>query len=981
MSQPQTFSEWITYYLDLLKQQGRTQAEIARQMGVHPSLLTKWKTDDYGDKPDIDNAQAFADIARLTAPQRATLLRAAGYTVEISTVLDAPDYAAARERYLAALRERYNITQTAGFVEVVAQDEQVGNPRRLTLLGENGVYTPLLLDAPALRRPEAAAPRRRRSAEDELPDGEAQHPLALAEALALPGHLAFIGHAGSGKTTLLQVIASVLAAADPAALAPDLAPALPRSPAPLPIFLPLRLFERACAGAENGAAYTRCPDDLLRFVDDWFARWRPLAALPPDFLADHLRGGRAWLLLDALDEVPEPEHRQTLRNVIHALADQLPGVRLIVTARVLAYGTARLDDRFTVLTVRDLDDAQRAQMVRAIYRGLDVRDAARKADDLTGRIAGSGELQELTRTPVMVWTAAVVHALRGELPDSRAALYAAYVDILLKHSFKQSDEDAASVTALTDGQGWPLSERREYLTYAAFEVHRRLETQHERRAEPLVYIGERELSDDILATYFQENLGWKAAEARQRARSFVGLMVERSGLLYQSDQGYTLGDHLTMQEFLAGCYLGEHYRDLADDLPAMARSPWWRETLLLAAGYLAQERGSEARSFLLKLASAARPEDPAGPLAALSVAARGLLQLRARLRRPSWYTGLAQDFARRLYSQLNAASVDAPIPARQEAGLTLSLLYGMPGQEDGLTDPRFTGPLGLPAFVSIPAGTFWMGDNDSKESDERPRHQVTLDAYEIAAYPTTNAMYQHFVAAGGYANADWWAEAMADDYWKDGKVKDWLDDQWYDRPRYWDNPKWNTPAQPVVGVTWYEATAYCRWLTAALHDGFTYRLPTEAEWERAARPPSFPPAGGDERGVRYPWGNEWREGHCNSKEAGLEMTSPVGLFPAGAAHGAIHDMVGNVYEWCGDWYGETYYAQSQGARNPTGPEKGRSRVRRGGSWGVEGPSRCRGGSRNGPSPLGQVQQRRFSLRPNLSSETLSLGPCSLSFVL
>jgi len=967
MTQPQTFSEWIASYLALLKDQGYTQADVARRMRVHPSLLTKWKVGDYGDKPTFDNVTAFADVARLTPQQRVDLLRAAGYDVPVSTVLDAPEYIAARERYLAALCERYNITQTAGFVDVIAKDDQVGNPRRLTLLGEEGVYVPLLLDAAS------GADRASHRMDDEMQEAEAReaaHPLTLADALTLPGHLAIIGDAGSGKTTLLQVIASVLAAADPAALGDDIAPVLAalrseqtsRATDPLPIFLPLRLFERACATAH----YERCPEDLLRFVDDWFARWHPVTELPPGFLADHLRGGRAWLLLDALDEVPEPEHRKALRTVIHALADQLPGVRLIVTARVLAYGTARLDNRFTVLRVRDLDDDQRVQMVRNIYRGLDVLDAERKANDLATRITRSAELQDLTRTPVMVWTAAVVHALRGELPESRAALYAAYVEILLKHSFKQSDEDVESVTTLIDGQGWTLSERHEYLTYAAFEVHRRLETQRERRVEPLAYIGERELTDDILAAYFQENLGWDKREARQRARHFVALMVERSGLLYQSDQGYTLGDHLTMQEFLAGCYLGEHYREYTDLLPALVGNAWWRETLLLAAGYLAQERGTDARKFLVQLAASAPNGDPSGKLLALTVAGRGLVQLRARLRRPAWYTALAQDFANRLYPLLYAQPAAASIPARQEAGLVLGLLYGMPGEESSLQDPRFTAPLGLPEFIDIPAGPFWMGGDKRADKDERPRHQVTLDAYAMARYPTTNAMYARFIADEGYTNADWWAEAIADKYWTAGKGF-----HGGNLPPYWADSRWNNPSQPVVGVSWYEAVAYCRWLTATCADGYVYRLPTEAEWERAARWGNTPLPVGEGIGERvYPWGagdDEWREGYCNSKEAGLEVTSPVGLFPLGAAKGDIHDMVGNVYEWCGDWYGEDYYAQSQDAHNPIGPKKGNLRVLRGGSWYTEGPTLCRCGYRRRSVSRVRGRQLGVSLRPNLSS--------------
>ncbi|MDY0020650.1 MAG: SUMF1/EgtB/PvdO family nonheme iron enzyme, partial [Anaerolineae bacterium] len=757
------------------------------------------------------------------------------------------------------------------------------------------------------------------------------HPQTFSEILnAFPGHLAIVGDAGSGKTTLLHVLISALAAQDPAQIAPDLVNALP-TPLPLPIFLPLRFFEKACC-EQGSRRYTHCAPDLLRFIDDWFAQWHK-SDLPAGFLAAQLRAGRAWLLLDALDEIVDPVHRETVRNVIQDLAAQIEGTRMIVTARLTAYHNTQLNDRFTVVTVRDLNDNQRTRMVRALYNSLALTEAKRRAEELAWRFQASESLQTLARTPVMVWTAAVIHALRGELPEGRAALYDAYVEILLKQSFKRNRYDTSTVDALAEGEGWPLADRRHYLTYAAFKVHRLLESYPERKGAPRLLIGEDELADEILAPYFRENLGLSLRQARDHARAFLALMVERSGLLYESEQGYTIGDHLTMQEFLAACYVAENYA--AEDpegytafiREAVGRS-WWREILLLVAGYLAEKPGFQAAKFLRLLA--AQGETPSEQLAALALSGQGLLQLRAKMRRPTWYAGTAQELTQQLYTRLYAAPTEAPIPTRQEAGLALSRLYDTSG-EDGLSDPRFTGPLGLPAFVRIPAGTFWMGEDDSEDSDESPRHKVTLEAYEIARYPTTNAMFARFIAAGGYQDRRWWEEALAVESWEAGKVKDWVD-EWYALPRYGDNTRLNNPAQPVVGINWYEAVAYCCWLTAAANDGMIYRLPTEAEWERAAR---------GSKGTRYPWGNTWAEGYCNSKETALETTSPVGLFPWGAAEGGIEDMGGNIWEWCWDWYDEGYYAHTEDAYAPTGPEKGGYRVLHGGSWYDEGESACR----------------------------------------
>jgi formylglycine-generating enzyme required for sulfatase activity len=184
------------------------------------------------------------------------------------------------------------------------------------------------------------------------------------------------------------------------------------------------------------------------------------------------------------------------------------------------------------------------------------------------------------------------------------------------------------------------------------------------------------------------------------------------------------------------------------------------------------------------------------------------------------------------------------------------------------------------------------------------------------------------------------------DFWRQkGTIKDWFQ---YVRsqPVYWDDAHFNVSNQPVVGVTWFEAVAYCRWLTATLNDGHIYRLPTEAEWERAARgliPPSIPPGGGEvtspplggtEGGRVYAWGNAWAPNRANTEELNLKCMTPVGLFPDNATPEGLLDMTGNVWEWCSDWYAEQLYRERAGRVdcNPYGPETGQVKILRGGSW-------------------------------------------------
>ncbi len=253
-----------------------------------------------------------------------------------------------------------------------------------------------------------------------------------------------------------------------------------------------------------------------------------------------------------------------------------------------------------------------------------------------------------------------------------------------------------------------------------------------------------------------------------------------------------------------------------------------------------------------------------------------------------------------------------------------------------------------PQMVTVPEGAFLMGTPQSEVAEiaklglrreyierEVPQHEVTLAAYAIGRYPVTNAEFARFIEDGGYNRREFWTKAG----WKQKESDGWT------QPRFWDNEKWNDPSQPVVGVSWYEAVAYCNWL--ATRTGKPYRLPTEAEWEKAAR-------GTD--GRRYPWGNRWEPQNCNNKGNGPGRTTPVGQYPEGDSPYGAGDMVGQVWEWCSSKYGGMDAKPKFGY--PYRPDDGReeldgddTRILRGGSWYSDHPAAvCRCGFRtwNGP---------------------------------
>lgn len=194
-----------------------------------------------------------------------------------------------------------------------------------------------------------------------------------------------------------------------------------------------------------------------------------------------------------------------------------------------------------------------------------------------------------------------------------------------------------------------------------------------------------------------------------------------------------------------------------------------------------------------------------------------------------------------------------------------------------------------PVMVRVPAQCFWMGCETGRD-DEKPVHRAWVDSFELAAHQVTNAEYGCFLAATSHAATP-----------------------------YWTDPNFNHPEMPVVALSWHEAAAYCDWLSKATNK--RYRLPTEAEWECAAR-------GGAEKWL-YPWGDappESLPGYANRWKSGPER---VGLFPPNAY--GIYNIGDNVHEWCADWYDAAYYKNSP-ERNPQGPAHGIRRASRGGSW-------------------------------------------------
>ncbi len=779
-------------------------------------------------------------------------------------------------------------------------------------------------------------------------------PLTLAQAIQRANRLAIVGAAGSGKSTLLQWAGLAMARArvDKRALTEEqraFVQATSDKPL-LPILIPLRAFHDDCVAHKQ----TRSATSLLAFLGKYISEKHPTLDLPTEFFETQLRGAGCLVMFDGVDEVP-PDERAAVRAAMEDFVREFSNTanRYLVTSRAYAYfGTAQVAG-FEKCEVQNLTPAQHDALIeswcRAAYEG---DEAVTQARDLMARLEIADErVRALAVTPLMTTIFALVHYDRKELPKQRAELYEHAVRILLTEPYKEG-------AARGDWE-----ERRNRLAAIAFEMHTR---------------AVEELPEDDLVDLCWRAFGSDEKLARKAARAFLREVADRGGLLEEVNGKYGFFTHRTFREFLAGRYLGEE--KTADEQRALLRerlgNDQWDEATRLAAGFLAINGERRANDLILLIAALGADEELRAH--ALTLAGRALSDLP-----PARVQAETQAQVSRALLEFFTAQPPRVAPhLRRPLGLALG----------AVGDPRFArSPLVIgegagwrvPELVTIPAGEFQMGTSEAEAdllkgqnagsySDEKPQHTVHVSEFAIGKYPVTNAEFRAFWQAKGYKKQTYWSERGW--LWRTGKldadlsvygeenrklVKDWLDNRTVEKrgePFYWKEPQWNAPNLPVVGVTWFEAEAYCNWLTEIRKKGeretgkqVRYRLPTEAEWERAAR---------GQQNYLWSWGNEWSKEKCNSSESEFNVTSPVGMYPDGTWTdeqgnfvGPL-DMIGNVWEWCGDWYQADLYETRAGEQtiNPRGPTSGNARVIRGGSW-VLGRGSCRAACRLGHEPM------------------------------
>jgi formylglycine-generating enzyme required for sulfatase activity/energy-coupling factor transporter ATP-binding protein EcfA2 len=751
-------------------------------------------------------------------------------------------------------------------------------------------------------------------------------------------YLVLLGQPGSGKSTLVDYIALCLAGQVLGRPGDTTLDELEEQKWASRWLLPVRVILREYA--EQGLRHNL---SLWQFITDELAKpdaaGRTLSAYAPHLRRQlHQQGG--LLLLDGLDEVPDAHKwRERLRQEIRDFAAEFDQVRILVTSRPYAYDKPewQLPD-FARAELLDFNEEQMFSYVDRRYElmaggeaGLDQAQAEAYAHELKEQIEERKALRELAARPLLLALITSLHHWRGgrSLPQDREKLYDESVDLLIdlwqqRKRLPEVDPNDASAHELTHLLSVGPVELRDALSKVAFEVHR-----DQPKPE-----GTADVPAARLAGALHEVMD---PQSKVTTRQIIQYVQNRAGLLEERDgtvpgkEVYAFA-HRTFQEYMAGCYLLTQ-DNFADEAAKLGRSDpgRWREALLLAARR--DKNPTPAWDLVDALCQPAVAPQPGDAVAGEDWWG-AFLAGQILLERELWHNPpeRRRQWVMRVKEWLAALLSAGALPPRDRAlaGQMLTQL-GDPRRGVGV-DPTSGLPDILWSMEEIPAGAYTL-------VDDKKRYPVWIEGpYRLARYPITNAQFQCFVDARDWDEAAWWQDIP-------------------EYQRKIDDALFPDANHPRVNVSWYQAMAFCRWLTTKLHAGdlpaepltgdlkqYTITLPHEHEWEVAAR---WPNSDAEQR--IYPWGPEWDAQKANTSEGGIGQTTAVGIYPSGRNEALdLYDLSGNVAEWCRNKHGDPDDDQVDGSND--------SRGVRGGSFDLNSP-----GARAGYRNLGDPDVRASTL--------------------
>jgi formylglycine-generating enzyme required for sulfatase activity len=815
--------------------------------------------------------------------------------VETTTIVgSAPDpeqMKALREAYLSWLMEQARMVPLAGVDPLSAREETRAD------LDLAAVYTALMTQKTEAAERGKLAPERE------------SRKLSAVEVLNSNRLLALLGDPGSGKSTFVNFVALCMAGellpSDTANLKLLTSP-LPqedefhrqreeeKKPTPQPWnhgpLLPARVILRDLAARGLPAVGQPVTADTL---------WKFIVGELPEavrgfseFLQKQWQQSGGLLLLDGLDEVPEAEdRREQIQKAVNGFRSVFPKVRILATSRTYAYQKQAWKLKgFAEAVLAPFGPNQIQRFVESWYayvgplRHLSQEDSQGRAVQLNAAIARSERLAELASRPLLLTLMASLHAWRGgTLPEQREELYSESVELLLNQWENQKLRRRADGTydflqpSLVEWLRVDRMQVRDLLDRLAFEAHR-----DQKDLRGTADIAESVLVNGLMSLNLNPDV---------RPKRLMEYVSTRAGLLEPRGVGVFAFPHRTFQEYLAACHLtGEAFPcDIAD----LARSnpDRWREVALLAGAKAARGTVSAAWNLAEALCVSKAPgaesiqEPAADDLWGALLAAQVLIE-NNRLTNIAKWNELKVDRIRQWLTLILVRGCLSPVD-RALAGDSLALI----GDRRDLEE-----------LVEIPEGKFWMGSDENTdpeafddESYQGRAQEVDVPTFKIGKYPVTVAQWRQFVEARKYEGEREALRGLAN--------------------------------YPAVNVSWHDAQEYCKWLTeewrkkGKIGAKQSVRLPTEGEWEKAAR-------GTDKR--IYPWKGEFDSKRANTAETGIGRICAVGSFPDGASPYGGLDMAGNVWEWCNSKWEDYPYKPDDGRESAKSED---SRVVRGGSFG------------------------------------------------
>jgi formylglycine-generating enzyme required for sulfatase activity len=823
-------------------------------------LVTERKTPDIGDEVERNEARLEQFKAELSRYLRGTFTEAAGVRALVSEAL-------------AAWKERHPAIQTTapGDTEIYLKNlEDEHRQIRIKGLrarraepyffGIDEIYIPLTTMAPGEK---SAKQGRRPHADFE----DAQRRIVLEQALT-ERKLVILGDPGSGKSTFLRRVAFELCRNLRGTRPAGAAPFISEEDKRLPILIRAADLAKRLADPDRPAKPDDSPDWLPWFLGRQNAEYR--WELDESFFRRRLeQEGNCLLMVDGLDEAPERLVRERLSRIFEKATRAFARCDFLVTTRDQTYWGDAVLAGFHTLRIGHLESPEIRTFFRHFATALALAEDESKTflGALEDALRHRFEIRDMARNPVMLTALAVLQHNGQRLPEHRVELY---------------DEILRWLAAAREGKsGRPSADK-------CLELLRRLAlAMQDHPGGRIVQINKRTAAELAAAMF------GGAIEHNER---LLENETEDSGILSPAGQTDLKFWHLSFQEYLAAREIGSLTE--SGQIERVVGSgklykPEWRETMRLLGGVLRLQGEAKVEGLFQAILSArgsSLPEQArcAGLLGSMM---RDLSGMGYKPATPEYESTLKS--LDRIFLAAEAARID--VKTRIEAAEALG----------SVGDSRLEGG----NWIAIPAGTFRMGaqskrkngrNYDPEASDEEsPVHEVRLRAFRIGRFPVTVQEFAVFMDSGGYETRRYWA---AGGYCE------------FQQPDGWEGQRLHLN-RPVTGVSWFEAAAYCAWAGG--------RLPTEAEWERAARGP---------KSSRFPWGDEpaldpsWANyRHRDSPGS----PTPVGVFPAGNSTEGISDLLGNVWEWCTDWYGE--YSEET-AEDPAGPPNGKYRVMRGGSW-------------------------------------------------